>query len=199
MNTKRGGAGLRRNISKDMNFTSPLSHLQQAVAHERHQQLVAVALAQHGGVLRGVHAGEVEHGDVGLAVVVDGEVQRGQLVVGGEIGSLAGVGQQGRLVHVGPGQQQLCVGIVLQRGRAPLEEEAACDVTTQDGARESREKLMLAKSVTDIMPLLHGTQKTPFTLYNSQSAWRYLLWIRRNMLLSSIENTLRLEIVWLTK
>lgn len=79
------------------------SHLQQAVSHQRHQQLVAVALAHHGGVLRGVHAGEVEHGHIGLAIVVDGEVQCGQLVAGGEIGSLAGVGQQGGLVHVGSG------------------------------------------------------------------------------------------------
>lgn len=68
-----------------------LSNLQQAVADQRHQEVVAVALAHHGGVFRSVHAGEVEHGHVGLAVVVDGEVQRGQLVVGGEICSLAGV------------------------------------------------------------------------------------------------------------
>lgn len=77
-----------------------------------------MALAHHGGVLRGVHAGEVEHGHVGLPVVVDGKVQRGQLVVGGEISGLAGVRQQGGLVHVGPGQQQLCVRIVLRQGRA---------------------------------------------------------------------------------
>uniref|UniRef100_A0A671YTM5 Uncharacterized protein n=1 Tax=Sparus aurata TaxID=8175 RepID=A0A671YTM5_SPAAU len=29
----------------------PLSHLQQAVAHKRHQELVTVPLAHHGGVL----------------------------------------------------------------------------------------------------------------------------------------------------
>lgn len=74
-----------------------------------------MALAHHGGVLRSVHAGEVEHGYVGLAVVVDGKVQCGQLVVGGEIRSLTGVRQQGSLVHISPGQQQLCVCIVLQR------------------------------------------------------------------------------------
>lgn len=68
-----------------------LSNLQQAVADQRHQQIVAVALAHHGGVFRGVHAGEVEHGHVGLAVVVNGKVQRGQLVAGGEVCSLTGV------------------------------------------------------------------------------------------------------------
>lgn len=94
-----------------------LSNLQQAVAHQRHQQVVAVALAHHGGVFRSVHAGEVEHGHIGLAVVVDGEVQRGQLVVGGEICSLAGVRQQRGLVHVSPGQQQLRVGVVLAEKR----------------------------------------------------------------------------------
>lgn len=94
-----------------------LSDLQQAVADQRHQEVVAVALAHHGGVFRSVHAGEVEHGHVGLAVVVDGKVQRGQLVAGGEVGSLAGVRQQRRLVHVGPGQQQLRVGVVLPHKR----------------------------------------------------------------------------------
>lgn len=89
------------------------SHLQQAVANQRHQEAVAVALAHHGGVFGGVHAGEVEHGHVGLAIVVDGEVQRGQLVVGGEIRSLTGVRQQRGLVHVSSGQQQLRVGVVL--------------------------------------------------------------------------------------
>lgn len=92
----------------------PLSHLQQAVAHKRHQELVTVPLAHHGGVLRGVHAGEVEHGYVGLTVVVDGKVQCGQLVVGGEICSLAGIREQGSLVHIRPGQQQLRVCVVLQ-------------------------------------------------------------------------------------
>ena len=91
-----------------------VSHLQQAVAHERHQELVTVPLAHHGGVLRGVHAGEVEHGYVGLAVVVDGKVQCGQLVVGGEVRSLAGIREQGSLVHICPGQQQLRVCVVLQ-------------------------------------------------------------------------------------
>ena len=75
---------------------------------------MAVALADQRGVLRGVHAREVEHGHVGQAVVVDGEVERGQPPVGGEVGGLAGVGEQGGLVHVGPGQQQLRVGVVLE-------------------------------------------------------------------------------------
>lgn len=75
---------------------------------------MAISLTHHGGVLRGVHAGEVEHGYVGLAIVVDGKVQCGQLVASGEISSLTGVRQQGSLVYISSGQQQLCVCIVLQ-------------------------------------------------------------------------------------
>ncbi len=73
-----------------------------------------MALAHHGSVLWSVHAGEVEHGYIRLAVVVDSKVQCGQLVVGGEIRSLTGVRQKGGLVHIGPGQQQLRVCIVLE-------------------------------------------------------------------------------------
>lgn len=90
-----------------------LSNLQQAVAHQRHQEVVAAALAHHGSVVRRIHAGEVKHGNVGLAVVVDGKVQGGQLVVGGEVCGLTGVRQQRCLVHISPGQQQLRVGVVL--------------------------------------------------------------------------------------
>lgn len=95
------------------NFNNNLAHLQQAVTDQRHQEVVAPALAHHGGVFRSVHTGEVEHGHIRLPVVVDGKVQRGQLVVGGEIGSLTGIRQQCGLVHVSPGQQQLGVCIVL--------------------------------------------------------------------------------------
>lgn len=95
------------------NFNNNLTHLQQAVANQRHQEVVALALAHHGGVFRSVHTGEVKHGHIRLPIVVDGKVQRGQLVVGGEIGSLTGIRQQCSLVHVSPGQQQLSVCIVL--------------------------------------------------------------------------------------
>ena len=46
--------------------------------------------------------------------MVDGEVQRGQLLVGGEIRCLPSIRQQRSLVNVRPGQQQLRVRIVLQ-------------------------------------------------------------------------------------
>lgn len=97
----------------NINFNNNLAHLQQAVADQRHQEVVAVALAHHGSVFRSVHTGEVEHGHVRLPVVVDGKVQRGQLVVGGEISSLTGIRQKCGLVHVSPGQQQLSVCVVL--------------------------------------------------------------------------------------
>ena len=40
------------------------------------------------------HGCEVEHGDVGLAVVVDGEVEVRHLVVGREVGRVARVVEQ---------------------------------------------------------------------------------------------------------
>lgn len=95
------------------NFYNNLAHLQQAVADQRHQEVVALALAHHGGVFGSVHTGEVEHGHIRLPVVVDGKVQRGQLVVGREISSLTGIRQQCSLVHVSSGQQQLSVCVVL--------------------------------------------------------------------------------------
>lgn len=108
---------LKRNLNlRSINQQNLLciAHLQQAVSHKCNQKLVAIALAHHGGILWGIHAGEVEHGYVRLPIVVDGKVQCGQLVVGGEIRSLTGVRQQGSLVYISPGQQQLCVCIVLQ-------------------------------------------------------------------------------------
>lgn len=76
---------------------------------------MSVALADHGGVLRRVHAGEVEHGNVRLTIVIHGEVQRRQLVIGGEVGSLAGVRLQCILVYVPPREKQLSVCKVLMQ------------------------------------------------------------------------------------
>lgn len=89
------------------------SHLQEAVPHQSHQQLVPVVLPHQGRILGGIHAREVEHGHVRLPVVVDGEVQRRQLLLGGEVGCLPGVAQQGLLVHILPGEQELRVSVVL--------------------------------------------------------------------------------------
>lgn len=91
------------------------THLEQAVPDQRHEQLVAVLLAHQRRVLRGVHAREVEHRHVRLPVVVDGKVQRGQLLVSGEICCFPGVVQQSLLVHVLPGEQDLSVGVVLPK------------------------------------------------------------------------------------
>ena len=91
----------------------PRPHLQQAVPHQREQQGSVVSPAHHGRRLRGVHAGEVEHGHVRLAVVVHGEVQAGQPVARGESRRLAGVRLQCILVHVPAGQQELRVRVVL--------------------------------------------------------------------------------------
>ena len=65
------------------------------------------------GVFRCEHGREVEHGDVGLAEVVDGVVEGGQLVVGGEVGRLPRVPQQGLVVHVVLGQQRGHIPVVL--------------------------------------------------------------------------------------
>lgn len=78
---------------------------------------MSVLLPDHGGVLRGVHAGEVKHGYVRLPVVVDGVVQGRQLVVCAEVGRLAGVGEQRLLVDVVGAQQSLCLYVVLWRDR----------------------------------------------------------------------------------
>ena len=73
-----------------------------------------MALADHGGVLRGVHAGEVKHGHVGLTVVVDGKVERRKLLIGGEVRGLARVRLQRNLVDVVPGEEQPRVRKVLR-------------------------------------------------------------------------------------
>jgi len=92
------------------------AHLQQAVAHQRDQQGaagVAAASHHHGGILCGVHAGEVEHGHVGAAVLVHGEVKAGQPTARGEVGGLPRVRLQCILVHVGAGEEELRVCVVL--------------------------------------------------------------------------------------
>ena len=89
------------------------THLHQAVPDQAHEQLLAAALPHQRGVLCAVHAGEVEHGHVRLAVVVHGEVQAGQPVARGESRRLAGVRLQCILVHVPAGQQELRVRVVL--------------------------------------------------------------------------------------
>lgn len=74
-----------------------------------------MALADHGGILGRVHAGEVKHGNIRLTVVIHGEVQRWQLVIGGEGSSLAGVRLQCILVHIPPREEQLSVCEVLMQ------------------------------------------------------------------------------------
>lgn len=88
-------------------------HLEETIAHQGDHQLMPVLLPDQGGVLRGVHAGEVKHGHIGLAVVVDGVVQRRQLVVGAEVGGLAGVGEQRFVIDVVGAQQPLRLDVVL--------------------------------------------------------------------------------------
>lgn len=97
-----------------------LSHLQQTVSHQRDQQLVAVALADQGSVLRGVHTGEVKHSDVRLTVMVHGEVKDWQLVIGGEVCSLPGVSLQSLLVHVPSREELLGVWEVLKEDRCDI-------------------------------------------------------------------------------
>lgn len=90
------------------------SYLQEAVPHQRHQQLVPVLLPDQGGVLRGVHAGEVKHGHVRLPVVVKGKVQRWELIVGGKVSSFTGVGAQCFLADVVGSEQPLRLYEVLR-------------------------------------------------------------------------------------
>lgn len=91
-------------------------HLHQAVAHQPQQQARPVVLPHQRRVLGAGHAGEVEHVDVGQGPVVEGELQLGQAVVGGEIGGFLGVAEEGVPVHVLVGQEALDVRFVL-RGR----------------------------------------------------------------------------------
>lgn len=88
-------------------------YLQKAISNQSHQQLVSVLLPDDRSVFRRIHAGEVEHGHVGLRVVVHGVVQRRQLVVGAEVGGLAGVGEQSLLIDVVAVQESLCLDVIL--------------------------------------------------------------------------------------
>ena len=71
------------------------------------------------GVAGGVHTGEVEHGHVLQAVVVDGKLELWQLEVGGEVCGLASKGHQPVAVNVGRREQLASVHVVLAdtRGR----------------------------------------------------------------------------------
>lgn len=69
------------------------SHLQKAVSNQSYEQLVAIALAHQRGIFRGIHAREVKHGHVRLPIMINGKVQLGQLVIGGEVSCLSGIGQ----------------------------------------------------------------------------------------------------------
>ena len=64
------------------------------------------------------HGREVEHGDVRLAVVVDGEVEVRHLVLGGKVGGVPGVVEEALLVDVGVGEQLDGVGLVLDEDAA---------------------------------------------------------------------------------
>lgn len=64
-------------------------------------------------VLRACHAGEVEHVDIRQVPVVEGKLQFGQAVVGGEVGSFFGIAKEGVPVHVLWGQEALDVRFVL--------------------------------------------------------------------------------------
>ncbi|TNN65251.1 hypothetical protein EYF80_024540 [Liparis tanakae] len=68
-----------------------------------------------GGILGPVHGGEVEHGHVGLAGMVLGELQVRQSAAGGEGGGIVGVAVQRLVIHVRRSQQLLCVAVVLWR------------------------------------------------------------------------------------
>lgn len=71
------------------------------------------ALEHPARVLGRVHGGEVEHGDVRLAVVVHRELHVHHLVLGRELGGLAGVQHQRVPVHVLLRQQLSRVRVVL--------------------------------------------------------------------------------------
>ena len=89
------------------------SYFKQTVSHQRDHQLMSVLLPDQGSVLWGVHACEVKHGYIWLTVVVDGIVQRWQLVVCAKVSCLTGVGEQRFLVDVVNAQQSLRLYIVL--------------------------------------------------------------------------------------
>lgn len=89
-------------------------HLHQAVAHQPKEQTGPVVLPHQRRVLRARHAGEVEHVDVRQVPVVEGKLQLGQAVVGGEVGSFFGVAEKGIPVHILWGQEALDVCLVLR-------------------------------------------------------------------------------------
>ncbi len=95
------------------------TYLQQTISNQRHQQLMAALFPHQRGVLWGVHAGEVKHSYIWLAVVVDGVIQRRKLVVCGKICSLTGIREQSLLVYVVARQQPFSLNIVLGKGKNP--------------------------------------------------------------------------------
>lgn len=89
------------------------TYLQKTISNQRHQQLMSALFPHQCSVLRSVHAGEVKHGHIWLAVVVDGVIQRGQLIVSAKIRSLTGIWEQSLLVHVVICQKPFSLNIVL--------------------------------------------------------------------------------------
>lgn len=81
---------------------------------------MSILLPHQGGVLGGVHTSEVKHGHIRLPIMIDGKIQRWQLLLGGEVCCLPGIVQQSLLIHILPGKQELCISIVL----SPEREEA---------------------------------------------------------------------------
>ena len=51
---------------------------------------MAVTLKDPSGVVGSIHGGEIKHGNVRLAVVVDGKVKMRQLALGCKVGCLSG-------------------------------------------------------------------------------------------------------------
>ncbi len=98
------------------------TYLQQTISNQRHQQLMAALFPHQRGVLWGVHAGEVKHSYIWLAVVVDGVIQRRKLVVCGKICSLTGIREQSLLIYVVARQQPFSLNIVLGKEKKQTEE-----------------------------------------------------------------------------
>ena len=89
------------------------SYLEQTVADEREEQTLAAALDNATRVYRLEQGGKVEHGDVLVAVVIFGEVELRELLVGGHIGRLFGILTQAIEVDIVLGEQLLGVRIVV--------------------------------------------------------------------------------------
>ena len=68
--------------------------LEKAVSNEALEQTVAMTLKDSSGVVGSVHGGEIKHGYVRLAVVVDGKVKVRQLAFGRKVGRLSGRGME---------------------------------------------------------------------------------------------------------